>query len=149
MRIKKLLSLATVLITLSLSGCSNFNFENISTSFSNAPNHPLKTKTDLKIEYVLTSGAWKYQRQSDDCADTLWTQSFHKNRYYKSGGSACLLKDAFSVEAESWHIKNQFLYIVNLSPSDDDDIILKYGIDFLDNKKLILSSKGFKYTFLK
>ncbi len=148
MRTRVFLSLFSLLLTLGLSGCSNFNFDNINTAFTNETN-PLKTEKDRKIESVLTSGTWKYQRQSADCKDTTWTQRFHKNRYYKSGGSACLLKDAFSVDAESWHIKNQRLYIVNLSPSDDDDIILKYGIDFLDNKKLILSSKGFKYTFLK
>ena len=111
--------------------------------------HPLKSKKDLKIEEHLTSGTWKYQRQADDCNDTTWTQTFYENRYYKSGGSACLLADAFSVDAENWHIKNQVLYITNLSPKKGDDIILKYGIDFLDKTKLVLSNGQFKYTFLK
>jgi len=116
---------------------------------TNASSHPLKSKKDLQIERVLTSGVWKYQRQSDDCNDTRWDQRFYSNRYYQSVGSACLLVDAFSVEAESWHVKSQQLYIVNLSPKDSDDIILKYGIDYLDKSKLVLSSKGYKYTFLK
>jgi len=135
-----------------MSGCSSF-IESLSNTTNDAvpisSSHPLKTKKDLQIEEKLTSGTWTYQRQGDDCKDTTWTQTFHKNRYYKSGGSACLLKDAFSVDAENWHIKNQVLYITNLSPKAGDDIILKYGIDFLDNKKLILSSGEFKYTFLK
>ncbi len=135
-----------------MTGCSNFtetlkamSAEDNTTVSSN----PLKTKKDLQIEKNLTSGAWVYQRQGDDCKDTTWTQTFHKNRYYKSGGSACLLKDAFSIDAESWHVKKQILYIINLSPKAGDDIILKYGINYLDEKKLILSSGQFKYTFLR
>ena len=134
-----------------MSGCSNFieSLSNAETSNNSVSSHPLKTKKDLQIESKLTSGTWVYQRQGDDCKDTTWTQTFYKNRYYKSGGSACLLKDAFSVDAENWHIKNQILYITNLSPISGDDIILKYRIDFLDKKKLVLSSGQYKYTFLK
>jgi hypothetical protein len=137
-----------------ISGCSNFTkkLEAMSSNSSDKDtisSHPLKTKKDLQIEEDITSGIWKYQRQGDDCKDTTWTQTFHKNRYYKSGGSACLLTDAFSVDAENWHIKNQVLYITNLSPKAGEDIILKYGIDFIDKKKLVLSSGQYKYTFLK
>ncbi len=148
----KLVSL--ILVVLFTTGCSNFteSLEAMSSSSSEkntASSHPLKTKKDLQTEKDLTSGTWKYQRQGDDCKDTTWTQTFHKNRYYKSGGSACLLVDAFSVDAENWHIKNQVLYITNLSPKEGEDIILKYGITFLDDKKLILNSGQYKYTFLK
>ena len=136
---------ALVLMAFFITGCSNFNEELSSTKSS----HPLKSKKDLQIENNLTSGTWKYQRQSDDCKDTNWSQTFYKNRYYKSGGAACLLEDAFSVDAENWHIKNQILYITNLSPIDGQDIILKYGIAFLDENKLILSRGKYKYTFLK
>ncbi len=135
-----------------VTGCSNFTetLKAMSSDDSNAvSSHPLKTKKDLQIEESLTSGTWTYQRQGDDCKDTTWTQTFHENRYYKSGGSACLLTDAFSVDAESWHIKNQVLYIINLSPKAGEDIILKYGINFLDKKKLVLSSGLYKYTFLR
>ncbi len=135
-----------------MTGCSNFTEALKALSAEDATSvssNPLKTKKDLLIEKNLTSGTWTYQRQGDDCKDTTWTQTFHKNRYYKSGGSACLLNDAFSVDAESWHIKNQVLYIVNLSPKEGEDIILKYGINFLDKKKLVLSSGQYKYTFLR
>jgi hypothetical protein len=143
-----------ILATFFITGCSNFTamLESMSSSDANSKavsSHPLKTKKDLQIEEDITRGTWKYQRQGDDCKDTTWTQTFHKNRYYKSGGSACLLTDAFSVDAENWHIKNQVLYITNLSPKEGEDIILKYGIDFLDKEKLILSSGQYKYTFLK
>lgn len=131
-----------------LSGCSSL--KQLATAGSTElQNHPLKSKKDLRTEKLLTSGTWKYQRQEGDCNDTTWSQRFYKNRYYQSGGSACLLADAFSVDAESWYIKNGILYITNLSPIDENDIILKYGIDFLDRNKLILSSKGYQYTFLK
>ena len=92
-----------------ITGCSNFTARLNAMSADTASSHPLKTKKDLQAEENLTSGTWKYQRQSDDCKDTTWIQSFHKNRYYKSTGSACLIPDVFSVDAENWHIKNQIL----------------------------------------
>jgi len=140
-----LIAMMATLVT----SCSNFNGSLSSASSLNASGHPLKSKKDILIERILTTGLWKYQRQGDDCEDTRWEQRFYKNRYYQSVGSACLLVNAFSVEAESWHVKAQNLYIVNLSTSDADDIILKYSIDYLDSGKLVLSSKGYKYTFLK
>ena len=133
-----------ILLSLLFTGCSSFN------SASNTMSaHPLKSKKDVQIEKTLTSGTWKYERQHDDCKDTSWNQNFYKNRYYKSVGDACLIPDAFSVDAENWHIKRQILYITNLSPKNGDDIILKYGIDFLTNNKLVLSSGNYKYTFFK
>lgn len=136
-----------------MTGCSSLQelFPSMELNNTNAStsDHPLKSKKDLQIEEHLTSGIWKYQRQGDDCKDTTWSQRFYKNRYYKSNGSACLLADAFSVDAENWHIKNQVLYITNLSPKEGEDIILKYGIDYLDDTKLVLSSSAYKYTFLK
>lgn len=138
-----------VLMAFFITGCSNFNEKLASMSSPDVINHPLKSKKDLQIEKLLTSGTWKYQRQGDDCKDTNWSQAFYKNRYYKSSGAACLLADAFSVDAENWHIKNQILYITNLSPINEQDIILKYNISFLDKNKLILSSGKYKYTFLK
>ncbi len=133
-----------ILLSLLFTGCSYFN------SASNTmSSHPLKSKNDVQIEKTLTSGTWKYESQHDDCKDTSWTQTFYKNRYYKSVGDACLIPNAFSVDAENWHIKRQILYITNLSPKKGDDIILKYGIDFLTNRKLVLSSGNYKYTFLK
>ncbi|MEE9310083.1 MAG: hypothetical protein V3U64_03615 [Cocleimonas sp.] len=149
-----------ILVAFFITGCSNLNkrllamSSNVATTTNTAAvlttsPHPLKSKKDLQIEAGLMSGTWKYQRQGDDCNDTTWTQSFHENRYYKSGGSACLLADAFSVDAENWHIKNEILYITNLSPKEGDDIILKYRIEFLDQKNLVLSSGQYKYTFLK
>lgn len=132
-----------------ITGCSNFTERLNTMSADTASSHPLKTKKDLQAEENLTSGTWKYQRQSDDCKDTTWIQSFHKNRYYKSTGSACLIPDVFSVDAENWHIKNQILYMTNLAPKEGEDIILKYDITFLDKEKLILSSGQYKYTFLK
>ena len=139
-----------VLMAFFITGCSSFNEKFASMSSSDeSSSHPLKSKKDLQIEKVLSSGIWKYQRQGDDCKDTNWSQIFQKNRYYKSGGAACLLADAFSVDAESWHVKNQVLYITNPSPLEGQDIILKYGIAFLDNKKLILSSGQYEYTFLR
>ena len=127
-------------------GCSNFNKLE---SASAITKHPLKSELDIKIEHTLTSGTWKYERQADDCKDTSWDQTFYKNRYYKSVGAACLMPDAFSVDAENWHTKKQVLYITNLSPVNGDDIILKYGIDYLDTSKLVLSSGKYKYTFIK
>lgn len=133
-----------------LGGCSNFSEAlSVLTQQQTVSPHPLKSKKDLRIEKMLASGVWQYQQQADDCNDTKWEQKFHKNRFYQSVGSACLLIDAFSVVAESWHVKAQNLYIVNLSPSDSEDIIIKYRIDFLDSKKLILSSQGYNYTFLR
>ena len=149
MRSSLFLTLLGIAVSLSVTGCSNLKQLTSKTSSTEVSSHPLKSKKDLEIERTLTSGTWKYQRQADDCLDTSWEQRFHRNRYYQSVGSACLLVDAFAVEAESWHVKNQHLYLVNLSPNASDDIILKYGIDFMDNKKLVLSSKGYKYTFLK
>lgn len=138
------------IITALFSGCSNFSEAlSVLTEQQMTSQHPLKSKKDLQIEKLLSSGVWQYQQQADDCNDTKWEQKFHKSRFYQSVGSACLLIDAFSVVAESWHVKGQNLYIVNLSPSDSDDIIIKYRIDFLDSKKLILSSQGYKYTFVR
>lgn len=145
---RKLLFVSITLVL--LNGCSNFSEAlTVLTQEKTISQHPLKSKTDIQIEKLLTSGTWKYQQQADDCNDTKWEQSFHKSRYYQSVGSACLLVDAFSVEAESWHVKSQNLYIVNLSPSDTDDIIIKYRINYLDSEKLILSSQGYKYTFTR
>ncbi len=146
---RKMKLASLILMAFFITGCSNFNEKFASMSSSDVSSHPLKSKKDLQIEKDLTSGIWKYQRQSDDCKDTSWSQTFYKNRYYKSSGAACLLADAFSVDAENWHIKNQILYITNLSPLVGQDIILKYGITFLDKNKLILSSGQYKYTFLK
>lgn len=134
-------------LSIFISGCSNF----ADTGFGNTSfvKNPLKTAKDLKIERVLTSGTWKYERQSDDCKDTSWVQNFHLNRYYKSVGAACLIPNAFSVDAESWYLKDQILYVTNLSPNSDDDIILRYGVDYLDKNRLVLSSGKYKYTFVK
>ena len=135
---------ALIVISILFTGCSNFS------DLSNpSAKNPLKSEKDLKIEKVLTSGTWKYERQGDDCKDTNWEQTFYKNRYYKSIGSACLLANAFSVDAENWHTKKQILYITNLSQNDGDDIIMKYGIDFLDGNKLVLSRGKYQYTFVK
>lgn len=138
--------LSLILLSLLFTGCSNFDFNSASNTLSS---HPLKSQNDLRIEKTLTSGVWKYVPQHDDCKDTEWSQTFYKNRYYKSVGDACLIPNAFSVDAENWHIKKQILYVTNLSPKQGDDIILKYGIDFLTAKKLILSSGNYKYTFIK
>lgn len=136
--------IALIVISILFTGCSNHS--DLSGSFAK---NPLKSKKDLEIEHVLTSGTWKYERQGEDCKDTNWEQTFYKNRYYKSIGSACLLANAFSVDAENWHTKKLFLYITNLSPKNGDDIVMKYGIDFLDGSKLILSRGNYQYTFLK
>lgn len=136
-----------VLISLFISGCSNFSVMDINNSGSKK--NPLKTNKDLKIEKVLTSGTWRYERQSDDCKDTNWVQNFYSNRYYKSVGAACLVPNAFTVDAESWQLKNQILYVTNLSPDSGDDIILRYGIDYLDKNRLVLSSGEYKYAFVK
>lgn len=146
----KIYQLAVILLFISLSsGCSNIK-QAIAVSKSGIlTKNPLKTATDIKIERLITEGVWKYQSQGGDCDDTVWRQRFHANRYYQSSGSACQVPDAFSVDAESWHVKKQYLYIVNLSPNGADDIVLKYDIEYLDHAKLILSSNGFRYTFLK
>ncbi len=57
--------------------------------------------------------------------------------------------DAFSVDAENWYLKDQILYVTNLSPDSDNDIILRYGVDYLDQNRLVLSSGKYKYTFVK
>lgn len=135
-------------LSVTMTGCASLqkaNFGSIEGSIKN----PLKTAKDLNIEKVLTSGTWKYERQSDDCKDTNWVQNFYANRYYKSFGAACLIPHAFTVDAESWHLKNQILYVTNLSPDSGDDIILRYGIHYLDANRLVLSSGDYKYTFNK
>lgn len=137
-----------VFLSVMISGCaslSEIGFKRTITSSSN----PLKSVKDLKIEKILMSGSWKYERQSDDCKDTNWVQSFHADRYYKSIGAACLVPNAFTVDAESWHLKDQILYVTNLSPNSEDDIILRYGIAYLDENKLTLSSGQYTYTFTK
>lgn len=142
------LSLLLLLITL-FSGCSNVKSLVASNGVTNnKTSNPLKSKDDLIIEKLITHGTWVYQRQNEDCDDTTWKQRFHKSRYYQSAGSACLVPDSFSVDAESWYIKDQNLYITNLSPKEKDDIILKYGIEYIDKAKLELSSNGYKYIFL-
>jgi len=141
--------IAFLLVMLSLSGCSNFNeFINSRTFLSPAAN-PLKTQDDIDIEKFLVGGKWLYQRQDDDCKDTYWAQRFYKNKYYKSGGSSCLLTDTFSVDAENWHVKNKVLYIINLSPRDGEDIILKYGISAPEKNKLLLRRGLHTYTFTR
>ncbi len=135
-----------VIITIFASGCTNLSAPN---EVGSKTGNPLKTQKDIEIEKAITSGVWKYERQGDDCKDTTWEQTFYKNRYYKSVGAACLVPDAFSVDAENWHIKDQYLYVTNLSPVNGDDIILKYRIDFLNQDKLILASGKFKYNFYK
>jgi len=149
-----ILKITLIILTATFfTACSNVNklIESSSDSMTNTPSkkNPLKTLDDIKIEKLITKGTWLYQRQGEDCNDTEWKQRFYKNRYYRSLGSACLVPDSFSVDAESWHVKNLYLYIVNLSPNEKDDIVLKYAIEYLDKAKLILSSNGFKYTFLK
>lgn len=141
------LTLILLLITFT-TGCSNIKGL-LNTSSKIQTRNPLKTESDIKIERLLTSGTWKYQSQGEDCDDTVWRQRFLLNRFYQSIGSACQVPDAFSVDAESWHVKNQYLYIVNLNPNGANDIVLKYDIDYIDKAKLILISNGYKYTFLK
>jgi len=131
-----------------VTGCANLQQANIS-NIEGSSKNPLKTAKDINIEKVLTSGTWKYERQSDDCKDTNWVQNFYTNRYYKSVGAACLIPNAFTVDAESWHLKDQILYVTNLSPNSGDDIILKYGIHYLDVNRLVLSSGDYRYTFVK
>jgi len=109
--------------------------------------NPLKTKKDIEIENFITRSTWQYVPQDDDCKDTKWHQSFYKNRYYKSEGDACSIPKALSVEAENWHIKNKILYMTNLSPTDAEDIVLKYSIVHLGKKKLVLQKGNFKYIF--
>jgi len=135
-------------LTFLISGCSNLQQGYFSNAQSSVKN-PLKTAKDLQIEKSLTSGSWKYERQSDDCKDTNWVQNFYPNRYYKSIGAACLIPNVFTVDAESWHLKGQILYVTNLSPDSGEDIILRYGVHYLDENKLILSSGQYKYTFFK
>jgi len=134
-------------LTLFVTGCTNGKIgpgENAA-----SVKNPLKTPKDLRIEKILTSGTWKYEPQEDDCKDTQWVQNFYKSRYYKSVGAACLVPDAFSVDAESWHVKNKILYITNMSPIQGDEIILKYGIHYMDENRMILSSGNYKYIFNK
>ena len=136
-----------IFLSLLISGCSNL--KELSLDNSGSTKNPLKTVKDIEIEKILTSGKWVYERQSDDCKDTSWTQVFHSNRYYKSVGAACLIPNAFSVDAENWYLKDKILYVTNLSPNSDEDIILKYGINYLDQNRLVLSSGNYKYTFVK
>lgn len=140
--------LIIVVFSMLFSGCSYYGYGGIAPIIRYITN-PLKTDVDVKIENTLVMGAWKYQRQHDDCKDTNWEQTFYTNRYYKSVGAACMLPKAFSVDAENWYIKNQILYITNLSPKDGADIIIKYGISYLDENKLVLSSGKYNYTFLR
>ena len=136
-----------VFLSLFISGCSNFTGPSF--NYEGSVKNPLKTYKDLKIEKVLISGIWTYERQSDDCKDTNWVQSFDSNRYYRSVGAACLIPDAFSVDAENRYLKDKILYVTNLSPNSEDDIILRYGIHYLDENRLVLSSGKYKYTFVK
>ncbi len=143
---KKTINLSALLLSISLlSGCSGLS--ELLQPVNDA--NPLKTVDDQRIERVLLGGKWLYQRQADDCADTYWAQHFYKNGYYKSGGASCLLSDSFSVDAENWHIKNQVLYIMNLSPKQGEDIILKYGVALEGRNKLILRSATNTYTFIR
>lgn len=135
-----------LLFSFVFAGCSSLN---PSIEAGSKTQNPLKSTKDIEIERALSSGTWTYQRLEEDCKDTQWKQTFHTNRYYKSVGDACLIPDAFSVDAESWHIKKQILYVTNLSPLKGEDIILKYRIDFLDESKLVLASGEYKYTFTK
>ncbi len=135
------------LLVVSFSGCSLQTL--VRADMGSQTANPLKSRDDIKIEKLLTQGTWVYQPQNEDCDDTNWKQRFHKSRYYQSIGSACLVPDSFSVKAESWYIKGQNLYITNLAPKEENDIILKYGIEYIDKAKLILSSNGYMYTFLK
>ncbi len=147
----RILHLTLILILISTtSACSNIK-ETLAkaSSHSASTRNPLKSADDVKIERLLTTGTWKYQSQAEDCSDTVWRQRFYRNGYYLSSGSACQVPDAFSVDAESWYIKDQYLYITNLSPIEADDIILKYSIEYLDKAKLILGSNGYNYTFIK
>jgi len=139
-----------IVALLFVSGCSNFNeLMPTNTLFSQTVANPLKTSDDNRIENLLVGGKWLYQRQPSDCADTYWAQHFYKNKYYKSGGSTCLLSDTFSVDAENWHVKDQILYILNLSPKAGEDIILKYGVSTPNRNKLVLRSAEHTYIFLR
>ena len=128
---------ALVFLIPAISGCSNLKDVGFKRTITSSTN-PLKSVKDLRIEKILKSGEWKYERQSDDCKDTNWVQSFHENRYDKSVGAACLVPNAFTVDAENWYLKNQILYVTNLSPNSAEDIILRYGIDYLDSQPLDL-----------
>lgn len=141
--------IASLFMFVLLAGCSSFNERMQSNSFFSQvlTENPLKTSDDKRIERLLVGGKWLYQRQQNDCADTYWAQHFYKNKYYKSGGSTCLLSDTFSVDAENWHVKDQILYILNLSPKAGEDIILKYGISTPNRNKLILRSAEHNYIF--
>ncbi len=151
MKKTSLIVLISLLLTV-LSGCSNFNDFIQSGAFhsinQNSPN-PLKSPADARIEKILVGGKWLYQRQADDCKDTYWAQHFYKNGYYKSGGATCLLSDSFSVDAEAWHVKDQILYILNLSPRAGEDIILKYGVEMPTKNRMILRSSDSTYTFIR
>ena len=132
------------------SGCSNFKaFLQSNALMMNEGANPLKSNEDNRIEKLLVGGKWLYQRQADDCKDTYWAQHFYKNGYYKSGGASCLLEDSFSVNAEAWHVKGQILYIINLSPRADEDIILKYSVEMHGKNRMILRSATDNYTFLR
>lgn len=144
--------ISLVLTALLVSGCSLMEEARQNDPEAKAlvkSENPLKTRQDIRTEKLLTGGIWKYQRTAEDCKDTDWAQKFFANRYYRSVGAACLMKDAFSVDAESWHVKKTMLYITNLAPNEGDDIILRYAIKHLSEGKLILQSNGFDYTFLK
>lgn len=148
-RMRTLLKVSTfVFLSVFFSGCSYFEGTSDLNAVGSSKN-PLKTAKDLKIEKVLTSGTWTYERQFDDCKDTNWVQNFYSNRYYKSVGAACLIPNAFTVDAENWYLKNQILYVTNLSPDSGEDIILRYGIHYLDENRLVLSSGEYKYAFVK
>ena len=139
-----------IVALLFVSGCSNFNeLMPTNTLFSQTVANLLKTSGDNRIENLLVGGKWLYQRQPSDCADTYWAQHFYKNKYYKSGGSTCLLSDTFSVDAENWHVKDQILYILNLSPKAGEDIILKYGVSTPNRNKLVLRGAEHTYIFLR
>lgn len=144
------LSKISVLMFLSftITGCASLQKATLGKAEGSIKN-PLKTVKDLNIEKVLTSGSWKYERQNDDCKDTNWVQKFYANRYYKSVGAACLIPNAFTVSAENWHLKDQILYVTNLSPVSGEDIILRYGIHYLDENRLVLSSGDYRYSFTK
>lgn len=111
--------------------------------------NPLKSMNDVRIEKLLVGGTWYYQQQEGDCKNTHWTQEFHSSKFYKSSGSRCLLEDSFSLNAESWHVKDRVLYIVNLSPREGEDVLLKYGVALITPKRLVLTSGNYRYPFLR
>lgn len=151
-----ILGATSIFLMLGLTGCSHFKTDKSSrvsspvkvNNLDLAFGHPLKSDFDVRVESIIINKKWQYQRHASDCKDTDWIQEFFKNRYYNANGSACLLKGVFDLEAENWHIKDKYLYITNLAPNDIDDIIVKYNIESLTSKKMVLSKNGFKYTFL-